>query len=95
MKPLAVEKMGGADLRVYPGNVESFRDLKAHRLEAVVLDLPIAIFYARPDPSLKLSGAPFARGYYGIGVRKGDPALLGALNRAISEILRNESQLQI
>ena len=64
-----VEKTGGVNLRVYPGNVESFRDLKAHRIEAVLLDLPIALFYAKPDPALKLSGAPFAPGYYGIGVR--------------------------
>src|SRR5437773_9960050 len=35
-----VEKTGGVNLRVYPGNVESFRDLKAHRIEAVLLDLP-------------------------------------------------------
>src|SRR5581483_778377 len=55
-----VEKMGGADLKIYPGNVESFRDLKARRIEAVVLDLPIALFYAKPDEELKLSGAPFA-----------------------------------
>ena len=32
-----VEGLPGADLRIYPGNVESFRDLKARRIEAVVL----------------------------------------------------------
>src|SRR5437773_5996124 len=36
-----VEKISGVDLRIYPGNVETFRDLKANRIEAVVLDLPI------------------------------------------------------
>lgn len=81
-----VEKMGGTDLRVYPGNVESFRDLKARRIEAVVLDLPIALFYAKPDPALKFSGAPFAPGYYAIGIRPRDTALLAALNRAIQEL---------
>src|SRR5262245_58142653 len=38
-----VEKMGGAALKIYPGNVESFQDLKAERIDAVVLDLPIAL----------------------------------------------------
>jgi polar amino acid transport system substrate-binding protein len=81
-----IQAMGGTDLRIYPGNVESFRDLKAGRIEAVVLDLPIALHYARPDPALKFSGPPFATGYYGIGVRKADVSLLAALNQAIGEL---------
>src|SRR5262249_28250776 len=78
-----VEKMGGADLRIFPGNVECFRDLKARRIDAVVLDLPIALFYAKSDDTLYFSGPPFAPGYYAIGVRREDPALLAALNQAI------------
>ena len=81
-----VEKMGGADMRIYPGDVECFRDLKAERVEAVVLDLPMALFYAKPDAELKLSGEPFAPGYYGIGVRKEDATLLLAINQAIEEL---------
>src|SRR3989449_5352504 len=54
-----LEEMGGVDLKLYPGNVESFRDLKAERIDAVLLDLPIALYYAKPDPALKLAGAPF------------------------------------
>ncbi|HXP60602.1 MAG TPA: ABC transporter substrate-binding protein/permease [Dongiaceae bacterium] len=81
-----LEQMGGTDLRIYPGNVESFRDLKARRIEAVVLDLPIALHYAQPDPALRFSGAPFAPGYYGIGVRKQEVLLLGAINQAIREL---------
>src|SRR5215831_7844145 len=38
-----VEKTPGLDMRVYPGNVEALRDLKAHRIEAAVMDLPIAV----------------------------------------------------
>ncbi len=81
-----LEKSGGADLRIYPGNVESFRDLKAGRIDAVLLDLPIAIHYAKPDPSLKFSGAPFAPGYYAIGARNHDTTLLAALNRGLREL---------
>jgi polar amino acid transport system substrate-binding protein len=81
-----VTKAGGIDVRIYPGNVESFRDLKAGRIDAVVLDLPIAIYYARPDKELKFSGPPFAPGYYGIGVLKQDTNLLAALNIAIGQL---------
>src|SRR5580765_6564434 len=78
-----LEKLGGVDVRIYPGNVESFRDLNNRRLDAVVQDLPIAIYYLTKEPGLKASGEPFAVGYYGIGVRKGDVGLLLALNQAI------------
>ncbi len=81
-----VERMGGADMRIYPGNVECFRDLKSDRIEAVVLDLPIALYYAKPDAELKLSGEPFAPGYYGIGLRKQDTTLAAAINKAIKEL---------
>ncbi len=81
-----LEKMGSVELKIYPGNVESFRDLKAKRIEAVLLDLPIALHYAQPDSSLRLSGAPFAPGYYGIGVRTQDTNLLVAINQAIAEL---------
>jgi polar amino acid transport system substrate-binding protein len=82
-----VEKMGGTDLRVYPGNVESFRDLANRRIHAVVLDLPIALYYLRREPQLKTAGQPFALGYYGIGARKEDTALRAALNTAIVDLL--------
>ncbi|HSY17946.1 MAG TPA: ABC transporter substrate-binding protein/permease [Candidatus Acidoferrales bacterium] len=86
-----LEKMGGADVRIYPGNVESFMDLKAGRIQAVLLDLPIAIYYAKPDPALKFSGEPFAPGYYGIGIRKEDISLQVALNKAIEELYQDHT----
>ena len=88
-----VEKMGGVDARVYPGNVESFRDLSNHRIDAVLVDLPIALYYSKLEPSLKPAGQPFAPGFYGIGVRREDQTLLEAINRAISELIV-DGQLQ-
>ena len=69
----------------------SFRDLKVGRLEAVLLDLPIAIHYARPDPALKFSGEPFAPGYYAIGVLKQDATLLAAINQAIQQLAEDHT----
>ncbi|MEY2428598.1 MAG: polar amino acid transport system permease protein, partial [Verrucomicrobiota bacterium] len=86
-----LEEMGGADLRIYPGNVESLRDLKARRIDAVMLDLPIALFYAKPDAALKFSGESFAQGYYGIGVRKQDLSLLAALNQAVTDLAQDHT----
>jgi polar amino acid transport system substrate-binding protein len=86
-----LERMGGVDVRIYPGNVESFMDLKAERIQAVLLDLPIAIYYAKPDPELKFSGAPFAPGYYGVGMRKEDVSLQLAINKAIGELYQDHT----
>lgn len=86
-----VEATGGIAAKIYPGNVETLRDLKAGRIDAVVLDLPIAIHYARADATLKLSGPTFAPGYYAIGVRKEDPALLAALNQAIEQLAADKT----
>src|SRR6266403_2211466 len=71
-----LEQAGGINLRTYPGNVEALQDLHAKRIQAVLLDLPIALYYAKPDPGLKFAGAAFAPGFYGIGVRKKDTTLL-------------------
>jgi polar amino acid transport system substrate-binding protein len=86
-----LREMGRLDLRSYPGNVEALRDLKARRIDAVLMDLPIAQFYARPDAELQFSGPSFAPGYYGIGVRKQEQTLLTALNEAIGELARDHT----
>lgn len=81
------QSVAGADVRVYPDWVGAFRDCAGGRIDAVLLDLPGALYYAPREPALKMSGQPFAPGYYGAGVRKEDPALLAALNRALEELL--------
>jgi len=67
--------------------------LKAGQIEAALMDLPIAIYFAQPDPELRFSGMPFAPGYYGIGVGRGaaDAALLAALNRAVRELAEDHT----
>ncbi len=84
-----IAKIEGVDMRVYPGNVEALRDLKAYRIEAAVMDLPIAVYYAKPDPALEFAGTSFAPGYYAIGVRKKDATLLAALNQAIQQLAQD------
>jgi polar amino acid transport system substrate-binding protein len=81
-----LEKCGGIDLRSYPGNVETLRDLKAHRIDAAVMDLPTAVFYAKPDPEVKYAGDSFAPGYYAVGVRKSDTNLLAAINVGLAQL---------
>jgi polar amino acid transport system substrate-binding protein len=86
-----LEEMGGADIKIYPGNVESLRDLKNGRIEAVLMDLPIAVHYAKPDPEFKFSGPAFAPGYYAIGVRTQETTLLAALNLALEQLIADRT----
>jgi len=77
-------KLGGVDVKIYSGQVEPYEDLAIGRLDAVLLDLPIAAYYAKPNPKLKYAGQPVGEGFYGIAIRKGDEDL----QKKIDEILR-------
>ncbi len=75
----------GVTKKIYDGQVEPYTDLGLSRIDAVLLDLPIAVYYARPDPRLRFAGKPFGVGHYAIAFRKGEDALAtrfdGALER--------------
>lgn len=73
----------------YPDPSSPYQDLAAGRIDAVLADLPIAMFYAAPNPNLKPAGPPFYKGAYVIGVRKGDEALLNQVNQAIEALIQD------
>jgi polar amino acid transport system substrate-binding protein len=50
----------------YDGQVEPYQDLGLGRIDAVLLDLPIAVYYAKPDKKLRFAGEPLEPGYYAI-----------------------------
>jgi polar amino acid transport system substrate-binding protein len=72
---------------MYDGVVEPYRDLALGRLDAVLLDLPIAIYYARPNPGLRFVGEPLERGYYAIAFRHGDTALKTIFDAALDRMV--------
>ena len=45
---------GSVDLRTYEDEVSAYQDLTLGRLDAVLLDYPIALYYAAPNPQLSL-----------------------------------------
>src|SRR5262249_8424082 len=56
--------------KLYNGPTDVYRDLELGRIDAVLLDLPMADVYARPNAKLRFLGDPFAKGYYIIVLRK-------------------------
>jgi len=79
----------GVETVIYSGQVEPYKDLKLGRVDAVLLDLPIAAFYAKPDAQLKYAGPPVGEGAYVIALRREDTVLLGEINRALDNLFRS------
>ena len=88
---------------IYDDQEGPYRDLSlGRRVQAVLLDLPVALYYAAPDPRLKygrgipgleFAGPPFAEGHYGIAVRKDNVELARYLDGAL-EHLRESGELK-
>ena len=79
--------LGGVDVKVYSGQVEPYEDLAIGRIDAVLLDLPIAAYYGKPNPKLRYAGRPVGEGFYGIAVRKGDADLQHAIDEILAKLL--------
>ena len=77
------------DVIGYDGNTDTMREVETGKLDATVEDTPIASFYAPRFLVLQSVEAPVQRGYYVIYVKKGETALLHALNEAIVLMERN------
>src|SRR5947209_19061855 len=65
----------GIPYRDYEDPVGAYKDLELRRLDAVLIDNPAEMFYARNNPRLKPAGDPVHPGAYVVGLRKGDDAL--------------------
>jgi polar amino acid transport system substrate-binding protein len=82
-----LEETPGVVVRTYDQEVSAYQDIVNGRLFGVLLDYPIAKYYAAPNPMLELSGPPFGRISYGIAVEKGNAALLAEIDAALREII--------
>jgi polar amino acid transport system substrate-binding protein len=84
-----LERAGGINIRTYDGLINAYQDLANGRLDAVLNDYPIAVYYSKPNPKLEFTGPPIERVLYGIGLRKGDEALLKQLNEALLALMKS------
>ncbi|HWQ34504.1 MAG TPA: ABC transporter substrate-binding protein/permease [Blastocatellia bacterium] len=90
-----LERAGGINIRTYDGLINAYQDLANGRLDAVLNDYPIAVYYSKPNPKLKFTGPPIERVLYGIGLRKGDDALLKQINEALLALMKSGELQQI
>ncbi len=79
----------GIEVVVAPEIIYSYRDLEQGKVDAVVLDTPIAAAYGAANPKLTNVGKSFNEGRYIIAFRKQDRSLREAVNVALEAMKRN------
>jgi polar amino acid transport system substrate-binding protein len=80
-----VQSLGNVTVSSYDGQVQPYIDLALNRLDAVVMDTPIALYYATGS-QVKNIELPAARMTFGIGIRKNDIGLLQQINTALDSM---------
>jgi polar amino acid transport system substrate-binding protein len=77
----------GADVRTYDGSQEDpYRDLALGRIDAVLLEAPVALYYGEL-PGLVTLEAGFGETRYTVVTRRSDEALRAALDRALEALI--------
>ena len=76
----------GIAVRSYDDQVGPYLDLEGKRIDAVLMDVPIAAYYALPNSKLKYVGDPIAEGRYAIALRKDQEVLALQIDEAISKL---------
>jgi polar amino acid transport system substrate-binding protein len=77
----------GIETLTYEGEVNAFEDLKNSRIDAALVDAPIALYYASWNPDMKLTGEPVGKVLYGIALRTDDIQLVNEVNVAIQKLI--------
>lgn len=84
-----LERESVIEIRTYENQNNAYDDLAIGRLDAVLMDWPIAIYYSASNRALKFAGPVIAEVEYGIGVRPDDPVLLQQVNEGLLSLMRS------
>ncbi len=84
-----LESLGDVDIRAYQTEVNGFGDLINGRLDAVMFDGPVALYYGGPMPEVKILKPEIGRIAYGFTVSKDKPELLNDLNTVLMKMREN------
>lgn len=75
------------ELAKYEDNTTAMRDVEEGALDITVADTPIVRFFAQRFAKLRVQGDIVGKGYYVVYARKGDKALIDAVNQAILKMI--------
>jgi len=75
-----------ADVRTYEDDPTKFADLRNGRIDAILVDRLAALEYAQKAKDTVLAGEAFSRLESGVALRKGEPELLAAIDKALAAL---------
>lgn len=84
-----LKDLDGVNTRTYEGEVNAFEDLQNGRIDVVLVDFPIALYYTSINPTLKIVGADVSEVRYGIAIRLDDKKLLHTINSALDSMIKS------
>ena len=90
---IAVAKIAKVTKKTYDEIGLAVEDLSIGRLDAVVVDSPIAANYVLQNDKykakLQIVGAPFTEEFYGVAVKKGNSKVLDLVNKGLAAIQKD------
>ena len=82
----------GVDVRTYDDDPTKYQDLRVGRINAILVDRLAALdLVKKTGDTLAVAGAPFSRQESGVAIRKDNPELLAAINKAIAQMQQGET----
>ena len=82
-----LEQTAGVEVKTYDQEMSAYEDIVNGRLFGVLLDFPIAKYYAAPNPALELTGPPFGQISYGIAVDKANLKLKTEIDTTLQDLI--------
>lgn len=84
-------QIAGATLKQFDHSSEALLELSNGAVDASVLDLPVAQYYAtkHPDANIKVIPYPNTKKYFGFAVAKDNKELQTEVNKALEEMKKN------
>jgi polar amino acid transport system substrate-binding protein len=82
-----LSKTPGVIVKTYDEEINAYADVVNGRLFGVLLDYPIAKYYAFANPNLEFTGPPFGQITYGIAFSKANAALVAEMNEALARVI--------
>jgi polar amino acid transport system substrate-binding protein len=83
-----LEETPGVIVKTYDQEISAYQDIVNGRLSGVLLDYPIAKYYAAPNPALQLTGPPFGQVSYGIATET-NSRLTAEIDTALRSLIQS------
>lgn len=81
------ENVPTAIIKTYDDDPTKYQDLRVGRIDAILVDRLAALeLVAKTKDTLAVAGEPFSRQEAGIALRKGEPELLEAIDKALDKL---------